>query len=555
MIAKRIDMRDAAKSRATRLAKYVTDELERAGRVAGVFTVNCISDDALLAAKEIEICQARNTRTREDKTYHLLLSFPDGERPDGDRLREIAAAAAKALGYGEHQRIAVVHDDTDNLHMHLIINKIHPVRHTIHTPRRDFKILGEVCVNLERDYALTPTNHEPGKNAAGVKARDMEAHSGAESFVSYAKEKATPLLAAAQSWDALHHGLAEAGIFLRLRGNGLVMVDQTGAVAVKASAVGRDFAKGKLEKRFGAFVPHDASRTPLQSPMQSTGKPESTYRKDPLAGTSQLYQQYLTEKETAWKDQKAQLAAVWDEQKQIMRRIAASEKLDLPRAVPYHRKRLLRLQARNSANAAIADVRRSMGKRRSEIKARHKPLGYIEWLKREAERGNIPAIYALRRRGSVAPAVINITARDLRSVTVIASKISHVTGRGTLFYRTGEDIFRDNGNHLSLKKDITEQGVKAALMIAMTKFNGQPLAVNGSDELKAHCINVAAKAGLDLSFADPDMERERQKRVLPDSSRDAPSRTAPERQETMKEQTHNRSHSIPREQQRRGMTR
>jgi hypothetical protein len=183
MLAKRIDMRDASKSRATRLAEYVMSELGRAGRVGDVFTVNCLSNDPLIAAKEMEVCQARNTRAKEDKTYHLLLSFPDGERPDREQLREIAEAAAKALGFGEHQRIAVVHDDTDNLHMHFIINKIHPQHHTIHTPRYDFKILGELCANLEKALALRPTNHEPAKTRSESKAQDMEKYSGLESFI------------------------------------------------------------------------------------------------------------------------------------------------------------------------------------------------------------------------------------------------------------------------------------------------------------------------------------------------------------------------------------
>ncbi len=65
---------------------------------------------------------------------------------------------------------------------------------------------------------------------------------------------------------------------------------------------------------------------------------------------------------------------------------------------------------------------------------------------------------------------------------------------------------------MSLKKDITGHGVKAALMVAMTKFNGQALTVNGSDELKAKCFEVAAREGLKLAFSDPDMERERKKR-------------------------------------------
>jgi hypothetical protein len=202
-------------------------------------------------------------------------------------------------------------------------------------------------------------------------------------------------------------------------------------------------------------------------------------------------------------------------------------------------------------NAAIADVRRSMAKRREEIKTRYKPLGYIEWLKREAEHGSIPAIYALRKRGAVAPALINITARDLRDTKIIAGKIVHVTGRGTLFYRAGEDVFRDSGSHLSMKKDVSDQGVKAALKIAMAKFNGQPLVFNGSDELRTKCIEVAAKERLSLIFADIDMERERQKMINQISS---PTVTSA-RQKNEVECNLNRFHNKPMMPQKRGMTR
>jgi hypothetical protein len=513
VIAKRIDMRDASKSRATRLAKYVTDELERAGRVADVFTANCISDDALLAAKEIEICQAMNTRTKDDKTYHLLLSFPDGERPDKDQMRAMADAAVKALGYGEHQRIAAVHDDTDNLHMHLIINKIHPERFTIHTPRRDFKILAEVCVKLERESSLARTNHETKKSAAEAKAMDMEAHSGAESFLSYTRKKAIPILAAARSWDELHRALTEAGIALQLKGNGLVVTDHTGIIAVKASSVARDFSKAKLEKRFGAFIMSETARPPDKSSDQKMERLKNIYKKEPPSHADRLYDQYQFEKENTWKERKTQLAAVWDKQKIRMRQIAASAKLNLPRTASYHLKKRLRLEARNAASARNAELRRAMAKECVDIKARHTALGYIEWLKRQAEGGNVSAIYALRKRGAVAPALVNITASDFRDAKIIAAKIAHVTGRGTLFYKVGEDVFRDNGSHLSLKKEIGDQGVKAALLIAMAKFNGQSLAVNGSDVLKAKCVEVAVREGLRLIFADPDMERERQRRI------------------------------------------
>jgi hypothetical protein len=317
MITKRIDMREASKSRATRLAEYVMSELDRAGRVADVFTVNCLSDDPLIAAKEMEVCQARNTRAKDDKTYHLLLSFPDGERPDAERLREIADAAAKALGYGEHQRIAVVHDDTDNLHMHLIINKIHPKRHTIHTPRYDFKILGELCANLEKTLALKPTNHEPAKSRAESKAQDMEKHSGIESFLHYAREKATKALSEAKTWEEAHRMLAAAGITAQARSNGLVLVDQGSGTAIKASSLGREFSKAKLEKRLGTFVATDIMRSgetpsPGENPIRKPRLPRL------LTSSPDLYRQYLDAKHATIQLRKQELAALWDKQRELM---------------------------------------------------------------------------------------------------------------------------------------------------------------------------------------------------------------------------------------------
>ncbi len=132
-------------------------------------------------------------------------------------------------------------------------------------------------------------------------------------------------------------------------------------------------------------------------------------------------------------------------------------------------------------------------------------------MKREAEQGNIPAIYALRKRGAVTPALVNITARDLRNTRLIASKIAHVTGRGTLFYRSGQDVFRDNGSHVSVKRDVSDAGMQAALRIAMAKFNGQPLTVNGTDEFKKRCVAVAAREKLPLIFSDIVLEQKRQK--------------------------------------------
>jgi hypothetical protein len=79
--------------------------------------------------------------------------------------------------------LSVVHHDTDNLHMHIAINKIHRTRLTIHTPYRDYHTLAQVCEQLETDYHLQKDNHVARKCGAENRAADMEAHSGVESLM------------------------------------------------------------------------------------------------------------------------------------------------------------------------------------------------------------------------------------------------------------------------------------------------------------------------------------------------------------------------------------
>ncbi|MCV5656588.1 relaxase/mobilization nuclease domain-containing protein, partial [Escherichia coli] len=56
----------------------------------------------------------------------------------------------------------------------------------------------------------------------------------------------------ANSWQALHQVMQDNGLQLRTRGNGLVIVAD-GEAIIKASTLGREFSKSKLEARFGSF--------------------------------------------------------------------------------------------------------------------------------------------------------------------------------------------------------------------------------------------------------------------------------------------------------------
>jgi hypothetical protein len=62
------------------------------------------------------------------------LSFRAGEEVDSETLAKIEERVCNALGFADHQRISVVHHDTDNLHMHIAINRAPLAQSNSRTP-------------------------------------------------------------------------------------------------------------------------------------------------------------------------------------------------------------------------------------------------------------------------------------------------------------------------------------------------------------------------------------------------------------------------------------
>jgi hypothetical protein len=115
------------------LVTYLTSSRGKTERLGRVRLTNCVSSDVASAVLEVESAQARNRRARHG-TYHLILAFPAGEEPPANLLQAIERRACEALGFAEHQRVSVVHHDTDHLHVHMAINRVHPRTHRAHSP-------------------------------------------------------------------------------------------------------------------------------------------------------------------------------------------------------------------------------------------------------------------------------------------------------------------------------------------------------------------------------------------------------------------------------------
>lgn len=155
-----------------RTADYVLDTSHAGEKVTGVRVTNCNSDDPAMAALEIQAIQAQNTRSKSDKVEHLVFSFPAGERPPLEVLHAIEDRLCAALGYADHQRISAIHDDTDCLHVHVAINKVHPVTLRNVTAYYGQRQLMKACDQLEAEFGLVKTNH--GRSAEHQGERDAD---------------------------------------------------------------------------------------------------------------------------------------------------------------------------------------------------------------------------------------------------------------------------------------------------------------------------------------------------------------------------------------------
>jgi hypothetical protein len=542
-------MRQVRKSDFRDLVQYMTDPQSKQERVGQIAVANCHQDLALDAAFEVQATQALNTRAEADKTYHLLISFPPGESPSDDVLRDIETRLVASLGYADHQRVSAVHHDTDHLHIHVAINKIHPTRHTIHEPYRDYRILGEMAAKLEIEHDLQRVNHTPRKVGSENRAADMEYHAGVESLLGWIKRECSDQIKAAQSWAELHIVMQRNGLELRERGNGLVIVDGSG-VGVKASSVARELSKTKLESRFGAFEPpvvREPSSATIEArraqaprvekvgqrpPPRSRGRTPSLpavgslalksgtrYEQQPIyakkVSTVELYGRYKAEQETlgaARNDAITRARAERDRQIEAVKRTGRLKRaaIKLMRG-PGVNKKLLYALVSKSMQEGIQKANANYLKARDAEYATHRRRAWADWLQVKARQGDEEALAALRareaRQGRSRNTVSGQQAR--RTGPVPGLKPDNITKAGTIIYRVGSTAIRDDGDLLTLSRGAGDHGVEAALRMAMYRY-GERIIVNGSDEFKERAAQVAAAARLSLTFDDAALEKRRQ---------------------------------------------
>ena len=164
----------------------------------------------------------------QNPVAHYVMSWHEGEQPSPKQVEEAVSLFLDELGLKDHQAIYALHKDTDNIHLHIAVNRVHPESLKVIKTNKGFDIEAahkaiariEHAQGWQREqngrYALLE-NGELGRGQPvqdkprqpSQPRRDMEQRTGEKSAERIAIEQGAPIIKQATSWRELHSQLAE----------------------------------------------------------------------------------------------------------------------------------------------------------------------------------------------------------------------------------------------------------------------------------------------------------------------------------------------------------
>ncbi|SEE90750.1 TraI/MobA(P) family conjugative relaxase [Pseudomonas coleopterorum] len=388
---------------------------------------NCFSWET--AAAEMNMVAAQSTRC-QDPVYHFILSWRENEAPTDAQIFECAEYSIRQLGMEGHQYVTAVHQDTDNTHCHVAVNRVNPVTYKAANLWNDADTLQKACRVLERKYGFIQDNGswEWGVNDQLKRAplrftrapRDavpLQVYSNTESLYHYAVENVRDGISKmlednSLTWEKTHRVLHDRGLGLREQGDGLVVYDYLrpeSPTVVKASSVHVALTKGKLERHIGKYEGRPSFATEAFDDSQSYVLMRSNYQP----------QFELRDKDARFERRQARAEARLDLKLRYQRYRDGFKRPELNvlgrqreiadhfRAMkatvrdkhrdPVMRKLMYRV-AEFERMKAMAELRIQVRKERQDLadKGLGRPMGYRAWVEQEALAGDVAAVSQLR---------------------------------------------------------------------------------------------------------------------------------------------------------------
>ncbi|EBW6765655.1 mobilization protein MobA [Salmonella enterica subsp. enterica serovar Saintpaul] len=239
---------------------------------------NCFSIET--AAAEMNMVAEQNVR-KKDPVYHFILSWRTEDAPLDSDVFDATRYCIEQIGMGEHQYVSAIHRDTDNVHCHVAVNRVHPVTLMMADKYYALDTIQKCCREMEHKYNWKPDNGTWVRRADDGKivrvkrdwqpaprgARQIEHHADRESLYTYAVDRCRNDLDAVLShpdisWREVHSVLVRAGLELKRKGEGLAVYPQpkdgeteTSQRPIKASRLHPRLTLSHIEPMAGEFQP------------------------------------------------------------------------------------------------------------------------------------------------------------------------------------------------------------------------------------------------------------------------------------------------------------
>ena len=130
-------------------------------------------------AREMEDAALANSRVK-DPLRHVVISFHKSESPTPETMNRAAQEVLKDLGLGKHQAFLAAHDDGEQSHLHVMVNRVPADGKKAWDPHHEGLRLRGAIERIERKMDLIKTGHNrkrprhEGKPARHQNAKQVE---------------------------------------------------------------------------------------------------------------------------------------------------------------------------------------------------------------------------------------------------------------------------------------------------------------------------------------------------------------------------------------------
>ncbi len=232
-------------------------------RVAWTLAHNLPTDDPEQAAT-LMTATAQLSKRCKNAAYHAMIAWAPDEKPTPEMMQAIALKTLELAGLAEHQALIMGHGDKPHDHLHMLINRVHPVTGRAWDTKHDFAMFDRIMRQLSDEHGLryipahrfnpeqtADTPKKPNKRAtwAAKRGAKTERTQWSKTASRQYGAKVSERLDRATSWEDLEAAFAEEGQTLETKGLGLVVGNATSYA--KFSALGLTSSAKGFEKRFG----------------------------------------------------------------------------------------------------------------------------------------------------------------------------------------------------------------------------------------------------------------------------------------------------------------